>query len=129
MRFIILALLIIPALEIGVFIWAGGIVGPWWIIGLILLTGFVGLTIARQQGTETWYRARQSMNNRQTPAKEIVDGICIFAGAIFLLTPGFITDVVGFVLVLPITRYPINKWIQRYVQKKLDGGVTIYRKW
>ncbi|WP_217586956.1 FxsA family protein [Lentibacillus saliphilus] len=128
MRFIILALLIIPAIEIGVFIWAGGIIGPWWIVGLILLTGFVGISIAKQQGTDTWHRAQQSMMNGQTPAVEIIDGICIFAGAVFLLTPGFLTDIVGFVLVLPITRTPLNNIIQRYVQKLLNKGVIIYRK-
>src|SRR5699024_90663 len=82
MRFIILALLIIPALEIGVFIWAGSIIGPWWVVGLILLTGFIGIAIAKQQGMETWFRARQAINMGQPPAEEIVDGISIFIGAV-----------------------------------------------
>lgn len=66
MRWLLLALLVLPAMEIGVFIWIGGIIGPWWVVGLILLTGIVGVTIARNQGVETWNRAQQSMRDRKS---------------------------------------------------------------
>lgn len=129
MRFIILALLIVPALEIGVFIWAGSIIGPWWVVGLILLTGFIGIAIAKQQGMETWFRARQAINMGQPPAEEIVDGICIFTGALLLLTPGFLTDIVGFILLLPLTRFPIKRFLRRVFSKMMQNGFIIYRRW
>ncbi|WP_404453521.1 FxsA family protein [Virgibacillus necropolis] len=128
MRWLILALLIIPAMEIGVFIWAGGIIGPWWIVFLIMLTGIVGIMIAKKQGAETWNRAQLSMNNGHVPAEEIIDGICIFVGAVFLFTPGFITDTVGFLLVLPGTRNPFKHLIRAFIKNRLNNGTIIYRK-
>src|SRR5690625_6180363 len=95
MRWLLLALLIVPALELGIFIWLGGIVGPWWIVTLIILSGILGISFAKKQGSEVWKQAQQSMNNGQMPTKYIVDGICIFIGAILLFAPGIITDLIG----------------------------------
>lgn len=128
MRWLLLALLIVPAMEIGIFIWAGGIIGPWWVVAIILLTGIVGVAIARKQGIETWNRAQQSMGRGEVPAEQIVDGICIFTGAVFLFTPGFITDTVGFILVLPFTRRPFKLMLQRFFKKRLDKGTIIFWK-
>lgn len=128
LRWLLLAFLIIPALEIGVFVWAGGIIGPWWVIIIILATGFLGIAIAKQQGAETWMRARNLMSQGQTPTAEIVDGICIFVGAVFLFTPGFITDTVGFLLVLPWTRIPFRRWVQHFIIKKMSNSTIIFRK-
>lgn len=120
MLWIILAFLIIPALEITVFIWAGGIIGPWWIFALIILTGFAGVAIAKQQGIETWNRLQRSMRNQTPPGDHIIDGICIIAGGILLFTPGFITDIIGFLLVLPITRTPFRGLIKLYIFNKIS---------
>ncbi|MGM8366276.1 FxsA family protein [Virgibacillus sp. W0181] len=131
MRWLFPAFLIVPALEIGLFVWAGGWIGPWWIVILILLTGIIGVSFARQQGIIVWNRAKESMSYHQVPGDEIVDGICIFIGALFLFTPGFITDAVGFFLVLPWTRQPFKaiviKWLKYYMTK--NSGKIIYRKW
>lgn len=115
-------------MEIGLFIWAGGIIGPWWVVLLIMLTGIVGVMIAKKQGAQTWNRARLSMNNGQVPAEEIIDGICIFVGAVFLFTPGFITDTVGFFLVLPGTRNPFKNLIRAFIKNRLNNATIIYRK-
>src|SRR5690625_1566583 len=89
--FLILFILI-PAIEIGVFIWTGGALGVLPVISLIILTGIVGAMLMKQQGIETWRKAQLAMYNREVPHKEILDGICIIAGGILLLTPGFVTD-------------------------------------
>jgi len=91
-RWLFILILIVPALEIGVFIWAGDLIGGWSVIGVIILTGIIGASLARQQGMETLRRAQHNMSMGQTPTGEIFDGICILIGAIVLLTPGFITD-------------------------------------
>ncbi|MFD2751095.1 FxsA family protein [Virgibacillus siamensis] len=129
MRWLLLAFLIVPAMEIGIFIWAGGIIGPWWVVTLILLTGILGISIAKVQGTETWKRAQLSMNQGIMPTNEIIDGICIFIGAVFLFTPGFITDTAGFLLVLPFTRRPFRNMLQGFIKSRLNKGTIIYRKW
>lgn len=131
MRWLLPAFLIVPAMEIGVFVLVGGWVGPWWIVAFILLTGIVGVSFAKQQGIKVWNRAQQSMKSQQVPGNEIIDGICIFIGAVFLFTPGFITDIVGFLLVLPWTRPPfkimIMKWFTHYMHN--NKGKIIYKKW
>lgn len=128
MRWLLLAFLIVPALEIGVFIWIGGIVGPWWVVSLIILSGIIGVTFARHQGYETWLKARESMNNRRVPTEQILDGICIFIGAVLLFAPGFITDIIGLLLIIPWTRGPFRMMLLTWVHWKISKGKVIYRK-
>ncbi|WP_249870890.1 FxsA family protein [Oceanobacillus saliphilus] len=129
MRWLLLALLVIPALEIGLFIWLGGITGPWWIVFLIILTGIIGVSLAKRQGMDTWQKAQLQMSKGIPPTEEILDGICIFIGAVFLFSPGFITDTVGFILVLPFTRTPLKRIIRKLINKMMGNGTIIYRKW
>ncbi len=128
MRWLLLALLIIPALELGVFIWLGGIIGPWWIVTLIILSGILGISFAKKQGIEVWNQAQQSMNNGQMPTKQIVDGVCILVGAILLFAPGFITDIIGSFLIIPWTRHPLKKILQKWIMWKVSKNTIIYRK-
>lgn len=128
MRWLFLALIIIPAIEIGLFVWIGGMIGPWWVVSLIVLSGFLGIAMARKKGAQTWVKARQSMNQGQMPAAEIVDGICIFIGAVLLFSPGFLTDIVGLLLVIPYTRYFLKLGIVKWIQTKVSKGTIVYRK-
>ncbi|HLS09819.1 FxsA family protein [Lentibacillus sp.] len=129
MRWLLLAFIIVPAAEIGVFIWAGGIIGPWWVIGLIIFTGIVGVSLARKEGFEAWRRGQTAINYGQPPGDAIIDGICIFIGGVFLFAPGFITDIIGFVLVLPFTRDPFKRMLERLFRKWAEKGTIIYRRW
>lgn len=129
MLWLILAFLIIPALEITIFIWIGGMIGPWWIFVLIILTGFAGVAIAKQQGVETWNRLQSSIRNQRPPGDHIIDGICIIAGGILLFTPGFVTDIIGFLFVLPMTRKPFRALIKLYILNRISRGKITYRKW
>ncbi|MEQ6377783.1 FxsA family protein [Bacillaceae bacterium S4-13-58] len=127
-RWLLLFILVVPACEIGIFVWAGGIIGPWWVIALIILTGILGAYLAKVQGIETLTRARASLSYGQIPQEEIIDGICILVGAVVLLTPGFITDAIGFLLLFPVTRRPIKIWMKQIIRKMLDRGtITIIR--
>ncbi|WP_017473390.1 FxsA family protein [Amphibacillus jilinensis] len=127
-KWLFLLLLIMPALEIGVFIWAGAQVGIWSVIGLIVFTGLVGATLARQQGMDALRRAQESMQAGQVPADAIFDGICILIGGVVLLTPGFITDFFGFILLMPLTRSPLKGWLKAVVQKMMNNGNVIIHK-
>lgn len=129
MRWVIITLLVIPILEITVFVWAGGTFGAWWVIGLILLTGIIGLALAKQQGIETWRRAKQSFHTGHYPTEQIIDGICILLGGILLITPGFITDAIGFMLVLPWPRQIFKAYIEKLIRYMLSKGTIIYRRW
>lgn len=128
MRRLVLALLIIPAVELGLFIWIGGKIGPWWVIALIILSGILGISLAKKQGTEVWRKAQQSMNNGQMPTEQIVDGFCILVGGVLLFAPGFITDITGLFLIIPRTRSPFKKVVQNWFMMKVSKNTIIHRK-
>lgn len=123
MGFILFAALIgIPLLEIAVFIQIGGLIGGWSTIGLVLLTAILGAGLLRQQGLATLNRARKELEAQQLPVQELFDGVCLlFAGA-FLLTPGFVTDTIGFLLLLPVARAVLRRVLWATVQR--HGGVN-----
>ena len=128
-RWIFLLLIIIPALEIGVLVWTGGLIGAWWVIVLIIFTGIVGAGLAKHQGLETLHRAQKSISMGIVPQEEIFDGVCILIGAILLLKPGFITDAIGFFLLIPTTRTPLKRWMQTILRKMMNSGrITIFRR-
>ncbi|QSS99214.1 membrane protein FxsA [Pontibacillus sp. ALD_SL1] len=128
-RWLLLFILVVPALEIGVLVWAGNLVGPWWVILLIIATGILGAFLAKRQGMETLNRARDNVQRGIVPQEEIFDGICILIGAVVLFTPGFITDAIGFILLLPITRTPLKRSLQKAVKRMMENGtITIFRR-
>lgn len=128
MRWLFLTIVILSALEIGVFIWVGGMIGPWWVVLIILLTGLAGITIAKNEGMKTWYQAQVIISNGQMPREQIMDGICILMGAVFLISPGFITDLAGFILILPATRPLFKHSIQKLIRWMMINKITIYRR-
>lgn len=129
MYWLILIFILIPAIEIGIFIWTGNLIGGWSVVLLIILTGIIGAGLVKQQGMVTWKRAQLSIYNREVPREQIIDGICIILGGILLLTPGFLTDFLGFLFVLPWTRGPFKKLIGLLIMKKISNGKIIYRRW
>ena len=128
MRWLFLTIVVLSALEIGVFIWVGGMIGPWWVVLIILLTGLAGITIAKNEGMKTWYQAQVIISNGQMPREQIMDGICILMGAVFLISPGFITDLAGFILILPATRPLFKHSIQKLIRWMMINKITIYRR-
>ncbi|UOQ86272.1 FxsA family protein [Gracilibacillus salinarum] len=128
-RWLLLFILVVPALEIGIFVWAGGYIGPWWLILFIIFTGVLGAWLAKQQGMETIRKAQESMRMGYPPQETIFDGICILIGGVVLLTPGFITDAIGFLLLVPVTRKPFKRMLQQLVRKWIESGkFTVYRR-
>lgn len=101
----------IPILEIAVFIEVGDILGMWETIAVIFITAIIGASLMRSLGLHTLNRARQSLENNIFPAKEAFDGLCLIIAGVLLLTPGFITDTIGFLLFLPPIRMAIGALI------------------
>lgn len=128
MHWLLILLIVIPAVEIGTFIWVGNIIGGWWVVILILLTGFLGITLAKQQGITTWRSAQQSIQAGRAPGNQILDGICIFVGAVLLFSPGFVTDIIGLLFILPWTRNLLKMVMMKWIMKHMSKGTIIYRK-
>lgn len=121
-RVLVVAMIVIPALEIWGLFQIGKLIGGWQTFALIVFTGFVGAAMARREGRRVWEYAQYQMRTGQVPAESILDGICIFAGGLLLLTPGFLTDALGFLLVLPLSRPVFKAWILILIKKYMDRG-------
>lgn len=121
-RIIVIIMIVVPAIEIWGLISVGQLIGGWQTFGLILLTGFLGAFLAKMEAHKVWQYAREQMAVGQMPARSILDGICIFAGGLLLLTPGFLTDAVGFLLVFPGTRPFFAKLLLAVIRKKISEG-------
>ena len=107
--------IIMPIAEMAVLIKVGGVIGVLNTIGLVLLTAVVGAWLLRQQGLATLLRANQRLNSGELPAKEVAEGLILAVGGALLLTPGFITDTVGFLCLLPGTRH----WFVALAMKRM----------
>lgn len=128
MRYILLLLIIVPALEIGLLVLSGQAFGLIPTVLLIITTGILGAYLAKKQGMETLRKAQQNMQYGQLPGDAIIDGLCILVGGVVLLTPGFITDAIGFLLLLPPTRKMFKPFIYKLFKRWINNGnVIIYR--
>lgn len=108
MGFILLLFIVTPILEIAVFIKVGGFVGLWPTLGLVVATAVIGTTLLRRQGLATINNARDSLARGEFPVNEVFDGACLLAAGLLLLTPGFVTDFLGALLLTPIFRAAIR---------------------
>ena len=112
MQLLILSLFIgIPLVEIYLFIQIGGLVGTWPPIALVILTAFIGTCMLRQQGVATLARAQAELGGNRFPVRELFNGFCLLVSGIMLLTPGFLTDALGFTLLLPALRTLLGRGI------------------
>ena len=120
---IFLALIGVPVIEIAVFIEIGGRIGVWSTVGLIVLTAVIGTALLRHQGLSTLARARTSLDQGKLPVRELLDGVCLLIAGALLLTPGFVTDAVGALLLVPPLRWPLQAWAVRWLMTR--GTVTV----
>ena len=126
---ILLALIGVPLVEIAVFIEVGGWIGLWPTLAVIVLTAFAGTWLIRAQGIGVLMRARQTVAEGGAPLREMFDGVCLIVAGAFLLTPGFVTDAAGFLLLLPPVRDLAAGWAWRRwggeVRVQQDGSAII----
>ncbi|WP_309084216.1 FxsA family protein [Chelativorans sp.] len=117
MRFTIIPflLLAIPLLEIVVFIWVGGYIGPFATLGLVLATAVAGSILLRIQGFAVLSRMRRDLEAHRLPGRELVHGVMILVAGLLLLTPGFVTDALGLLLFIP----PLRDALWRFVRSRI----------
>lgn len=128
MRLLLLLLIIVPTAEISILILSGKTIGLLPTISLILLTGLLGAFLAKQQGLETIRKAQRELYEGGIPGDALIDGVCILAGGLLLLTPGFVTDIVGFLLLLPQSRSIFKKWLEKIFRSRVyQGNIKIIR--
>lgn len=94
----------VPLLEIWVLISVGRVIGAWWTIVLLIASGIAGAWLVKHEGSRAFRAFGEALGTGRMPAREIADGILILTGGVLMLTPGFLTDLVGILLILPLTR-------------------------
>jgi UPF0716 protein FxsA len=117
--FLLAAFIGVPLVEIAVFVQVGGWIGLLPTLALVVLTAVLGTWQLRAQGLATLLRARNQVDRGALPARELFDGACLLVAGALLLTPGFVTDIAGFLLFLPLVRNRLREILARYVQANM----------
>ena len=108
--------------EIYLLIQVGQVIGAWWTIGLLILSGVVGSWLMKREGRRAWLALQEALQRGRMPARELADGMLILIGGSLMLAPGFLSDVVGMVLILPVTRPIGRRLLTGLVTRKLTQG-------
>lgn len=111
----------IPLTELYLIIKVGGLIGALWTVILVVATAVIGVSLLRIQGFSTLQRAQQNMAHGQLPAMEMLEGIFLAIAGVLLLTPGFLTDAIGLLLLLPVTRQAIIRSILNNPNVRMSG--------
>ncbi|GAJ78195.1 FxsA protein [Vibrio sp. JCM 18905] len=121
---LLLAFIFVPIIEIGLFIQVGGFLGLWPTIALVLITAFVGASLVRSQGIQTLMSVQGGrLEQGEIPAQQIFEGVMLAVAGVLLLTPGFMTDALGMLVLLPAPRAAIAKYLMsKMVVKTMHGG-------
>jgi UPF0716 protein FxsA len=103
---------LVPVAEIYLLVTVGSAIGAFPTVTLVILTALAGAHLARMQGMSTMLRIRENLDQGFMPAEELLDGVLIFLAGMVLLTPGFLTDIAGLLILLPATRNLFKKWLR-----------------
>ncbi len=120
MRALLIFFIVAPACEIGVLLLSGKTIGVLPTVLLIILTGFVGAYLAKKQGIQAVRNLQKEIQYGRIPSNAILDAMAILVGGIMLLTPGFISDIVGLFLLFPITRNWVKPFLIQFIKKWID---------
>ncbi len=123
---LLLLFTIIPFIELIVLIEVGKRIGTLTTLGIIILTGILGASLARAQGVLIISKIRDELSMGKIPTDSLIDGLLILIGAAFLLTPGFITDISGFLLLFPASRAVLREPLRHYFRNKISTSSQFY---
>ena len=116
---LVIAFVVIPLVEIWAILQVGRLVGPWWTIALLVLDSVVGAWLIKREGGRAWQALRQALQGGRMPARELADAALILIGGTLMLSPGFVLDIVGIVLILPFTRPVARRLLTSVVERRL----------
>ena len=125
MPFLLVALFIlVPIAELAVIIQVGQAIGVWWTIALLVVDSILGSLLMRSQGRAAWRRFNDAVGNARVPAREVADGVLVIFGGALLLTPGFLSDIVGLLFLLPPTRALIRRVFLRRALSRITVSMA-----
>jgi UPF0716 protein FxsA len=116
---LVLAFVGVPLLEVFVLVQVGQVIGAWWTILLLVAVSVVGAWLVRREGSRAWQALNEALRTGRMPARELADGALVLIGGTLMLTPGFVTDAAGVLLILPFTRPAARRVLTAAVQRRL----------
>ena len=119
---LILIFTIVPFIELSLLIELGSVIGTLPTILVVVITGIIGAFMARIAGLSVLFRIQENLRQGVFPRDELFDGVLILIGGAFLLTPGLLTDALGFFLLLPLGRSAVRRWLQEILKRRIDSG-------
>jgi UPF0716 protein FxsA len=112
----------IPLVELFLLLQIGSIIGAVNTILLVIITGVLGAYLAQQEGIRTLERIRTLMARGEMPGAPLIDALLILVAGFVLITPGILTDLLGFLMLVPATRAPIRRWIKGQMERKFSAS-------
>ncbi|GIP38246.1 hypothetical protein J31TS4_15260 [Paenibacillus sp. J31TS4] len=117
-----LLLLLFPALELVVLYLVGRWIGGWPTLVLLLVSALAGALLVKREARKAWQFAKLQWASGQMPGQALLDGMCLFAGGVLLIVPGFLSDLIGLFLVLPFTRPLAKAWLLLLLRRLFERG-------
>jgi UPF0716 protein FxsA len=116
---LVLLFIVVPIAELAVIIQVGQAIGVWWTIAILVADSILGSVLMRAQGRVAWRRFNAAVQEGRVPAREVLDGALVVFGGLLLLTPGFLTDVLGLLLLIPPTRALVRRVLVRRLERRM----------
>lgn len=124
---IFLMVTIIPLIEIYILFKISEVTSIWTTIVIVIITGFAGAYLTKREGTAIISSIKSEINEGRVPGNQLINGLCVLIGGVLLVTPGLLTDITGFTLVMPITRQFYIKLIRRWLTNMINmGSINIF---
>jgi UPF0716 protein FxsA len=123
--YLILLFTVVPLIELALLIKIGQYIGVSYTLGIVIVTGVTGAYLARLQGLLTLRKMQDEVNQGRMPAERLMDGVLILCSGILLLTPGFITDFIGFMGLIPFTRNLFKQWLKGKIEDMISKEKVI----
>ncbi|WP_053374725.1 FxsA family protein [Paenibacillus sp. FJAT-27812] len=121
-KWLLAVFIVVPLVElIGIFT-VGNWIGGWNTFFILIVMGLAGAYLARAEGRRVWVEAQRQMQAGQIPGQSILDGLCVLAGGLLLLMPGFISDIMGVTLLIPATRVFYRQMMLHWLEKRMRNG-------
>src|SRR5919107_884419 len=121
---LVVLFIVVPIAELAVLIQIGQLIGVWWTIALLVADAILGSLLARSQGRSVWRRFNEALRAGRAPAREVMDGALVLFGGALLLTPGFLSDILGVFLLLPPTRALVRALLVRRFSGRMVASMT-----
>ena len=113
---------LLPLLELFILIKLGTVIGALPTVLIVVFTGGAGALLARHQGGHVWLRIQRELEQHRFPADDLIDGLMLIVAGALLITPGILTDLAGFSILIPATRRPMREWLKSRLARMMASG-------